>query len=77
MTQIKTELRKRDHRMFLSFQVGQYGSWVTLITAPLSDLSKIQYLIDYKDRDDIRTRRVFNSLLYSFLRNGYNLKEVK
>jgi hypothetical protein len=75
MIKIITELDKRGHRAQLTLNGSKGNDWVSLITVQEKDWSTIKMRSELGEDSD--TRKLFNSLLYSLLRNGYKLKELK
>lgn len=75
MTNILTELVKRGHRVHLTLTSSGDNSWVGMMTAQDCNWKTPQYRIDLAE--EFESRKLFNSLLYSLLRNGYKLITIK
>lgn len=75
MVKIFTELVKRGHRVHLTLSGSEDNSWVGMMTTQDSNWETPQYRIDLAE--EFESRKLFNSLLYSLLRNGYKLITIK
>lgn len=75
MIKILTELEKRGHRAQLTLNDSKDNSWVSLITVMDKDWSTVKMRSQLGKGAD--TKKLFNSMLYSLLRNGYKLINLK
>ena len=75
MIKILTELEKRGHRAQLTLNESESNSWVSLITVQDKDWSTIKMRSELSE--EFSSKRLFNSMLYSLLRNGYKLINLK
>lgn len=75
MVKIFAELAKRGHRIHLTLSGSEGSSWVAMMATQDWNLETPQYRIDLAE--DFKSRKLFNSLLYSLLRNGYKLIDIK
>jgi len=72
---ILTELEKGGHRAQLTLNDSKENSWVSLITVMDKDWSTVKMRSQLGKEAD--TKKLFNSMLYSLLRNGYKLINLK
>lgn len=75
MVKIFTELEKRGHRVHLTLNGSEDNSWVGMMTSQDWNWKTPQYRVDLGE--ELESRGLFNSLLYSLLRNGYKLISIK
>jgi len=75
MIQILTELEKRGHRAQLTLNRSEGNNWVSMITVKNGAWESIKMLSELGS--DSESRRLYNGLLYSLLRNGYKLTNLK
>lgn len=75
MINILTELEKRGHMVQLTLNDSEKNRWVSLITVMGDDWSTVKMRSQLGS--DKESRGLYNSLLYSLLRNGYKLISLK
>jgi hypothetical protein len=75
MINILTELEKRGHKAQLTLNDSDKSHWVSLITVMGDDWKTIKMRSQLGS--DKESRGLYNSLLYSLLRNGYKLISLK
>lgn len=75
MVKILTELEKRGHRAQLTLNGSKGNNWVSLITVKDKDWKTVKMRSELGGEFD--SRRLFNSMLYNLLRNGYKLINLK
>lgn len=75
MVKIFTELVKRGHRVHLTLNGSEDNSWVAMMSTADWNWNTPQYRLALKD--EFESKRLFNSMLYSLLRNGYKLTSLK
>lgn len=75
MIKILTELEKRGHHAQLILHGSEQSYWINMITRMGTDFNSIKMRLELGDEESMT--KLFNSMLYSLLRNGYKLIEVK
>ena len=75
MINILAELEKRGHREQLTLNDSENNSWVSLIGVMDKDWNTLRMRSELGSESE--SRKLFNSLLYSLLRNGYKLISIK
>lgn len=75
MVNILTELEKRGHKAQLTLNDFNENHWVSLITVMGDDWSTVKMRSQLADESE--SRKLYNGLLYSLLRNGYKLINLK
>lgn len=75
MIKILAELEKRGHREQLTLNDSENNYWVSLIGVMDKDWNTIRMRSELGSESE--SRKLFNSLLYSLLRNGYKLISIK
>lgn len=75
MIKIIARLEKRGHIAHLTLGGLENDHWVGLITVMDKDWNTIRMRSELGSESE--SRKLFNSLLYSLLRNGYKLISIK
>ena len=75
MIKILAELEKRGHREQLTLNDSENNYWVSLIGVMDKDWNTLRMRSELGSESE--SRKLFNSLLYSLLRNGYKLISIK
>ena len=75
MVKIFTELVKRGHRVHLTLNGSEDNSWVGMMSTADWNWKTPQYKIELGE--EFKSKKLFNSMLYSLLRNGYKLISIK
>jgi hypothetical protein len=72
---ILAELEKRGHREQLTLNDSENNNWVSLIGVMDKDWNTLKMRSELGSESE--SKKLFNSLLYSLLRNGYKLTSIK